>query len=286
MRNNIQIIALDLDGTLLNCKKRVSKRNAKALATAAENGVFIVPTTGRLAAGLPDDVKAMPFIRYVIGANGARITDTWEHKDLMNEAIPNSRVLEILDLAKKYDALYDCYIDESGYISADMLDRAADYTIDEHHLELMHNTRKPVDNLDAYVRDNNLDALKVQFLFRSTEDRDAAIKEIQEALPDCLVTSSYPNNLEINSVNANKGAALKYLSDYLNIPIKHTMSFGDGTNDISMLEIAGIGVAMENAAPEVFPHGALIAPDCNNDGVGRIIEQYCGSQRRLNKRYA
>ncbi|MDO4961804.1 MAG: HAD family hydrolase [Eubacteriales bacterium] len=274
MENHVKIISLDLDGTLLNFKKEVSERNQHALKEAAEKGIYIVPTTGRIAAGLPDTIKSMPFVRYVIGANGAVVTDMKENKDIMKEEIPNAELLEIFDLAKKYDVLYDCYVEGSGYISADMMERVPDYTMNEIHVKLMHDTRKPVDNLDEFMRENGKDAQKVQFLFRSEEARDEVLQEIKDALPNCLVTNSYPNNIEINSKDATKGNALKFLCEYLGIDIADAMSFGDGTNDISMLDMAGIGVAMENAAPEAFNHGKIIAPDCNEDGVARIIEQY------------
>ena len=274
MINDIRIISLDLDGTLLNFRKEVSERNMKALEMAAKHGIVVVPTTGRLAEGLPKALKELPFIRYVIGANGAVVTDRETGEDLMKAEIPCDEVLKICDIAKKYDVLYDCYINGTGYISQEMMDRVADYTIDEKHVELMKNTRHPVDNLDEFVRTNAYNALKIQFLFRSEAARDEILPQIKEDLAGYRVTNSYPNNIEINAEHANKGEALKFLCDYLGIPMVHAMSFGDGTNDVTMLDMAGIGVAMENADPAAFPHGKVIAPDCNDDGVARIIEEY------------
>ncbi len=274
MSPDIKIICLDLDGTLLNSKKELSPRNRAALEKAAAKGVLIVPTTGRLAGALTPSVACLPFLRYVIAVNGAIISDVVTGEVLDRQEIPNEQALRILDVLDTYPGIYDCYIDGSGYMNADMLARAEDYTIDSHHLELVRKTRKPVPDLKEYLRSYGGPVQKSQIMFQNRAIRDSVLPDIRKKLPDFLHSCTYETNIEINSLTAHKGAALKFLCEYLHIPIECAMSFGDGSNDISMLQMAGTGVVMANADPDILPYGDLIAPPCDEDGVAQIIEKY------------
>ena len=272
--NDIKIITLDLDGTLLNFDKQLSVRNLNALTAAAAKGILIVPATGRLASALTPAVRELPFLKYVISVNGALIEDVCSDQILRRAEISCNDALRILDVLSDYPGIYDCYIDGCGYMNADMLERAADYTIDRHHLELVLNTRKPVSDLKAYLREANCTVQKSQIMFRSREDRDRYLPDIAKRLPEFLLSCTYSSNIEINSRDASKGAALSFLCDYLGIPCSSAMSFGDGSNDVSMLQTAGIGVIMSNADRELHRYGDIIAPPCDEDGVAQIIEKY------------
>lgn len=272
--NDIKIITLDLDGTLLNSDKQLSVRNLNALTAAAAKGILIVPATGRLASALTPAVRELPFLRYVISVNGALIEDVTCDQVLRRAEMSSDDALRILDVLSDYPGIYDCYAGGCGYMDADMLEHAADYTIDRHHLELVLATRKPVDDLRAYIRDTGCTVQKSQIMFRSRADRDRYLPEIAQRLPDFLLSCTYSSNIEINSRDASKGAALGFLCDHLGIPCSSAMSFGDGSNDISMLQTAGIGVIMSNADKELYQYGDIIAPNCDEDGVAQIIEKY------------
>ena len=77
-----KIIAFDLDGTLLNDVKEIPEENLRMLRRAAECGVQLVPATGRIYPGLPEQLRALPFVRYCICVNGAQVYDAWEKSDL------------------------------------------------------------------------------------------------------------------------------------------------------------------------------------------------------------
>ncbi len=274
MEQKIKIICLDLDGTLLNSEKTLSPRNRAALEKAAGKGIWIIPTTGRLAGALTPSVACLPFLRYVIAVNGAIITDLATGEVLDRQEIPNGQALHILNVLDRYPGIYDCYIDGCGYMNREMLERAADYTMDEFQLTLVRQTRKPVEDLKEYLKEYGGPVQKSQIMFRNRAERDKVLSDIRNTLPDFLHSCTYSNNIEINCKTAHKGAALKFLCDYLNIPIECAMSFGDGSNDISMIQAAGVGVVMANADPEILQYGDLIAPSCDEDGVAQIIEKY------------
>ena len=113
-----------------------------------------------------------------------------------------------------------------------------------------------------------------QIFFRDMEKRAEALQALPEEFPDLVVTTSIVNNIEINSRDATKGVALQKLAAYLSIPIAQTMAFGDDRNDITMLEEAGIGVAMGNAGEEVKRAADYVTDDCNNSGVAHAMQHF------------
>lgn len=270
----MKIIALDLDGTLLNGEKAVSPRNYAALQAAAERGCWIVPATGRALKAIPDQVLAFPFVRYVISINGANVADIRQQQTLLCAEIPKERALELLEFAVRYDAMYDCYWQNSGWIDRNFLEHVRYYNTDEEVVQLIQKTRAPVENLRDFIESRADTIQKVQLCFRDMDERSIAAEEIAAAFSDIAVTSSFRNNLELNWKNANKGIALRFLADYLHVSIADTIAFGDSSNDLAMLCAAGTSVAMENAAPEVQIACNYVTCANEDDGVAVFLEQY------------
>ena len=102
---NIRMIGFDLDGTLLTTDKILTERTKKALEAAADQGVVLVPATGRPLCGLPKELLALPFIKYAVTANGARILETKTEQVLSEMLISVEKAREILDIFSDYDTL-------------------------------------------------------------------------------------------------------------------------------------------------------------------------------------
>lgn len=270
----MKILAIDLDGTLLNGEKVVSPRNYAALQAAAAQGCWIVPATGRALKAIPEQVLAFPFVRYVISINGANVSDVQQQQTLLCEEIPQSRALELLEFVTRYDAMYDCYWQNTGWVDRDFLERVRYYNADEEVVQLIQKTRAPVENLRAFIQGRAETVQKVQLCFRNMDERSVAAQEIAAQFPDIAVTSSFRNNLELNWKNANKGNALHFLADYLHVPIEDTVAFGDSSNDLAMLAAAGISVAMGNAAPGVQAACDFVTSSNEADGVAMFLERH------------
>ena len=99
MRREIRLIALDLDGTLLDSQKRLSARNEKALKECIARGIYIVPCTGRIWGGVPEFLRTLPGIRYAITTNGAIVEDVAEHKILDERKLGCAQAIDILEMA-------------------------------------------------------------------------------------------------------------------------------------------------------------------------------------------
>ena len=125
----------------------------------------------------------------------------------------------------------------------------------------------------TYPEDRQEVVDKIQALFTSVEDRDAARKEIED-VPGIEITGALPMNLEINAAGVNKGKAMIELGKLLGIPREEIMAFGDGNNDLKMLKEVGTGVAMENAIPSVKEAADYVTLSNDEEGVAKFIEKY------------
>ena len=268
----IRLIALDLDGTLLTDDKQLTPRNRAALEKAAETGVEIVPATGRLYRALPEEIRALPFLRYVIAMNGAAVLDLKTGKTLYAAEIPSVEAFEILRFLDGQDMIYDCYYKGSAYMTESMKARAGEYT-SGFPLRSLQELRVPVPELKAFLRERGGGVQKIQMYARSPALRQALMRELPGRFPEIVATSSLPGNIELNHARANKGDALEFLAARLDLARERTMAFGDGLNDVSMLRAAGTGVAMGNAAPEARAAADRMTADNNHDGVAVVIEE-------------
>ena len=269
-----KLIAFDLDGTLLDDEKRIPPENLRALEAAAERGWVPVPATGRIVRGIPEPVKALPGVRYFIVSNGAGVYDAAEDRLLYRGDVPLELALRCYEYMDTLPVIYDCYQNESGWMTRSMYEACAPYFPTEPHmLEIVKRLRVPVDDLKETLRQRGEPLQKLQMFFKpeDLDERERQLRRIPELFPELVATTSVSNNIEINSVNAGKDKALLALAEHLGIRREETVAFGDGTNDLAMLRAAGLGVAMANADPKVKAAADEITGSNNDAGVARVI---------------
>ena len=272
---DIKLIALDLDGTLLNSDKQLTQQNAQALARAAARGIEIVPTTGRFFSGMPEVIRSLPYLHYAITINGAAVYDVRCDEDIARAEIPLPLAVEIMRYLDTLPVIYDCYMNNWGWMTRAMQLRADAFAPDEHYLRMIHNLRTPVDDLKSYLLETGRDVQKIQLFLTDPALRLTLLRQLGGQFEGLCVSSSVPNNIEINSTDANKGEALRKLAAHLGLDISQTMAFGDGLNDLSMLRAAGVGVAMENACPEAKQAADYLTGSCDESGVAAAIKRFC-----------
>ena len=277
---NIKLIALDLDGTLLDSDKQLPEENRAALERAAAEGIEIVPATGRFYRGMPENIRSLPFVRYVISINGAQVFDVVRNETVCGSEIPFERAIEVMKRLDDLPVIYDCYAAGWGLMTKKLYDRAEEFAANVHSLEMIKNLRTPVPELKEYLKQRRLDVQKIQIFFRDMSFRAECLRSFPAEFPDLVVTTSIVNNIEINSRGATKGNALKKLAAHLGIPVEETMAFGDDLNDVSMLEAAGVGVAMGNAYEEVKKAADRVTDDCGESGVAKAMKHFLWEEER------
>lgn len=271
----IKMIATDLDGTFVNDQKQLIDENIQAFAECAAQGIQIVPTTGRTIIGVPDEIKNLPGVQYVITSNGATVADLKSGTIISKCLMKYETVLRIMELAQNSedDIMYDAYVDGVGYTKQEFWDNLLHYVPNPAILDLVRKTRKPVPDSIEYIKNLKVDIEKIN-LFFVTEEARVRMRKVLAEIPEVLVSSSLPNNLEINAVGADKGGALLRLAELLGIRREETMAFGDGENDISMLRMAGFGVAMENAEEHIKAVADHITITNNEAGVAVALRKF------------
>ncbi len=271
MKRRIRMAGFDLDGTLLTTDKRLTEYTKEILKEAAGRGIILLPVTGRPLSGIPKEISGFEGIRYMITSNGARIIE--EGKTIRENLLSVEKARKILDIFEDYDTLRDIYYDGQGYMPKAFIERVGEYVSSPAMAQYIVSTRVSVDDLRTKFEEENRKLDKIQALFNKKSEQEEAWKRVQ-ALGDLEVTGALNMNIEVNAGGVHKGRALLWLAEELGIDREEVMAFGDGSNDLKMIEEAGIGVAMANAIPSVSDAADLAALSNDSDGVARIIEEY------------
>lgn len=273
MNNSVKLIAFDLDGTLLKDNKELTPRTLKALSQAAKAGISLVPTTGRLYDGVPEEIRTLPFIRYVIGANGAEVYDAWEKKTLHRAEMNEEEIMRFFDAARDTAAIIGCYKNGKAYMGRADMEKMEAYSPGHELFRMMRRIYLPVEDLKTFLLESEETVQKLMLFFADLEERKCALAYMEATLSGLSVSSSVINNIEVNAGGANKGAALKFLREYLGIKKEETAAFGDGSNDVTMLLEAGTGFAMKNACSEAKEAADKITLSNEEEGVAFEIER-------------
>lgn len=271
----IKLIATDMDGTFLDDEKRIPEENLRALRECAARGIEIVPATGRTLMGLPEELKRLPGVRYAILTNGAMVADLKENRLIDTCRIPVETAVRIMETARfsDDDVMYDAYIDAVAYTIKEFYENTERYVPTAGLAELVRKTRRVVWDNIAYVKDQKKAVDKINMYFIDMEAKKR-MREALKEIPGILVSSSIPNNLEINAEGADKGGALLRLAEFLGIGQEETMAFGDGENDLSMVKMAGIGVVMANGEEDVKAAADYVTISNNEAGVAAAIRRF------------
>lgn len=270
MTKDIRLLAFDLDDTALNRKKELSPRVKTAIEKAIQAGIVVLPATGRALANIPKEILAIQGIEYALTSNGAKIFELSERKTIYSDCFPLAQAEELWRLVCQYPSSPAMYIDGDAYTETKHFATLAPH-IPPQVLEYLKNSRTVVPNLLEKMQEMGQPVEKITIYFDDLAEREKVRKAVEER-GDACITSSVAANIEINTLTANKGVSLLALADYLHIPHSQVMAVGDNNNDIEMLQMAGYGVAMENAEDEIKAVADTIAPSCDKDGLAIAIE--------------
>ncbi|MGC8779897.1 MAG: Cof-type HAD-IIB family hydrolase [Anaerolineae bacterium] len=266
-----RLLALDLDGTTVDNGQLPTPRVREAVAAAVAAGVHVIVATGRPYLSARRYGEALDLCTPLICFQGALIKECGgAARTLFAEAVPPAPFAEVVDLAQTHALELNIYTEEMIYHGPT--------TRSPEFYDLWFGlAAQPVDDLAAtfaaLCRAGH-PVLKGLFISEETAS-ERLTAELQARVGDRLtVMRSHPLFVEVTSPNASKGKALAFLADWYGIPQAETIAVGDSGNDLSMIEWAGLGVAVANATPEVRAAADWIAPPVTEDGVAAVIEQF------------
>lgn len=268
----VRMIALDLDGTVLDSEKRITPRTRAALEKAIEAGAAVLPATGRLRNGLPQEFLDIPGVRYAVTANGAAVLDLAEGRRIWSGCLSQQDALRLHEMCRGWDVLFDVYAGDAIFTEATRFARLAEFAPPA-MLDYFCKTRTPVDDLAAFLPTLETPIEKVTALFTNPDERRAAFAVLADG-GRYLVTSSIPRNVEVNAAGVDKGVGLLALADFLGVPHGAVMACGDSSNDAAMLRAAGFSVAMGNASDEIKALADFVTDTNDADGVAKAVERW------------
>ncbi|MDD6193878.1 MAG: Cof-type HAD-IIB family hydrolase [Lachnospiraceae bacterium] len=273
----IKLISLDLDGTLLDSRRRLSERNRSALQRAKEHGMIIVISTGSPYQLIPFKLFYGIEIDYAITANGGALYDYQSGCCIFEETIPYTVANDVMSFLAKHDVHTDYFVDGKGYTPRKCKEIIEKLRVPESRKVYLQSNRTWVDNMNEIVTEHSNQIQKITINFY--QDSNGQLVEYEEVKnwfvrkKELNMTTGVKDNLEITRSNVDKGMALDRLSDILNIDMESIMAFGDSLNDLSVIEKAGIGIAMGNSMEDIFCKADIIAGTNDEDGVAIEIEK-------------
>ena len=271
MKQDIKVIAMDLDGTALNHQKQLTERTRAAIQNAAKSGIQIVVATGRTFSSLAPEVLAMPEITCAITSNGAVVNRIPDGAVLLHNYPNPETVSEIAGMIQGEKIDTEVCTGGQAYIGQSYYDRVLEGKTNR-DVQYVKTTRHPVPDIYQFLLEHRVAIENINLNFKTLEEKQQWQQRFQK-LPGVTPTSSFLFNVELGGATTSKAHALQALLDEWKMTSQQVMAFGDSENDLGMIQLAGIGVAMANGMEEVKQAADLLAESNEEDGVAKIIEQ-------------
>jgi len=266
-----KMLVTDMDYTLLNKEKKVSDRNREALRRAMEKGVHMVVATGRIYTSARIYAKLLGLDTSIIASNGALIKDA--SKTIFRDILSQDTVREMLRLCHKY-GVYCHFFTENTIYSEKLINVSLRYTEWNKYMGEEDQVRiRIVDDGEEIVEAAKSEVLKAVVF----DDDDEKIQKLRDGIMETGIVSvsqSMKHNLEVMNKGVNKGNAVRILAQMYGINREEIIAIGDNENDISMIEYAGLGIAMGNAEELLKRAADHVTGDYQEDGVAEAIEKF------------
>ena len=287
-----KLVAIDLDGTMLNSYGAVTENTKKTIKKCIDKGTEIIIASGRPIDSIKTIAKEIESNKYFIAGNGALIYDIQKDEVIYEKYMNKQKILEIINICEQNSISYNVYTDKT------ILAKALKYNVLYYHKENLKKEENKkthiniVENMYEYI--SNMDEEK--FLKVTVCDENKTIfnsiirklrqidnievldvlhmsrKVIRHGTEDIPIEYYYT---EISLKNVDKWDAIEFLMEKLNITKNEVITIGDNINDKKMLENAGIGIAMGGSTPVVTEISDFVTKTNNEDGVAFALEKYC-----------
>lgn len=288
-----KLVAIDLDGTMLNSYGEVTSRTISTIKNTLKKGINVVIASGRTIDsiyGIADEIGAK---KYIIAGNGAVIYDINKQDIIYEKSLSKLKALNIIKICEENSITYSVYTDKT--IVADSLKYNILYYYKE-NIKKEENKKtkiKIVENISEYVKNmQNEKVIKIcvcdknELIFKSILKKIKQLDDIEILDVSHMSRKLIKNGTEdipieyfyteISEKNVDKWCAIQYLAKILDIKENEIIAIGDNINDLKMIQNAGLGIAMKGCSPRIANIANYITEfDNNNDGVAIAIEKFC-----------
>ncbi len=267
------LIALDMDGTVLDDNKEISRTNADAIHDALRAGREVIFCTGRSLAEMNDILAEYPDMHYLLAESGAFLYDLREKRILYAAAIGREEIAKIQEAVGDRD-LMPIAFSRGRY----MINRSQFYSLKDYGMapyqEMGPRVATPAEDVLAETYAGVYPAEKINLYHRTVEDRAESRRRLDRLKPDLEYVDSEISSLECSPRGITKASGLEKLSQILQIEAERMIMVGDADNDLAGLRFAGLAVAMGNANANVKAECDEVVADNNHDGCAEAIRRF------------
>lgn len=287
-----KLIAIDLDGTLLNSYGQISEKNRNALNKAKEHNAEIIIASGRTTDSVRNIANDIGAKGYIICGNGSLIYDLQKEEIIYDKFIDKKKALQIIEICEQNSIYYNIYT-ENMVITKTLNNNVLFYYQEnaskpdnkKTKINIVQDIYKYVEELENQhilkitISDSDSNSIIFNGIIRKLRNiKDIDVLDVAHMSRKIIKTGTEETVIEyyyteITSKNVDKWYAIEYLMDKLNIQRQEVMAIGDNVNDKMMIENAGCGVAMGNSAPYIKESADIVVSNNNEDGVAEVIEQ-------------
>lgn len=263
-----QLIALDLDGTLLTDDKAITAKTLALLERLRDEGVYIAICTGRSALSVRPLLQDNPFASHFITDNGGTVQEIATDRMLYTSTIPRSFLETMKQVIQTYDVLCDVTTEDHVYVEG-----LTEQIVEMYREYLIEPTAS--DDLQHIPQD----PMKFTIAGESSILDDLVPHLVTQYGDDLKVVRSGEHFIDVMKVGTTKGKALKMLADHLQLQAENVLAIGNYYNDLEMLQYAGLGIAMDNSPDDLKAIADEVTLSNNDDGVRVALEKWLVSNR-------
>ncbi|EKE02475.1 MAG: hypothetical protein ACD_20C00380G0002 [uncultured bacterium] len=266
MVDKIKLIALDIDGTILNKEFHVSDRVKNTIARAIDSGIYVILATGRMYSATVPIASNLGIKTPLITYQGSMVREFYDSEDiLMHYTISAEHSKMVLNELRKFDHQINVYLDDEMFVEKET-------DILKEYAARRHITYHKVDSFDKVT---DLTPTKILVMDNTPEKATEIRDYLRSKYSDILnISKSTPLYCEVVNNQASKGHAILFLAEKWGIKQSEIMVIGDQDNDMDMLEIAGLPVAMGNAEEGLKSIAKYITDTVDNNGAALAIEKF------------